>query len=606
MKRKSLQRRLTCMLLCAAVLCFAACGRNSYHPTPGEDLPQTPFSVVPTSEADEADALSLVLPFNAVYRYFGGSETEDLRVYRFGNEPTYFEWMARKLAWTRDDAYLGELKEKIVSFPQTDNGYLWSWGTSVYWPTGNGELHYDGLFRYVSAVAEILRWTGDLSFLEAVDGTTYGDDKAVDASEGRTVYEKCAAALSYAKNLLRGETGVITLTEASAFLADGITRFDLNEDGKTVWNNTGKAGSSSSNYWDNLCFGNQDAYETALYYHALRDMADIERMRRNPAGAAACEETAKTVRAAFNETFWSEETGRYIACVDTDGRRRDPGLTFLNTEALCYGLGDAEKAEKIFSWIDGERIIPGDTLTGASVLSYTQVLNRALDRKEILQEYRFAPVTNTVSIEALSGDGVPWWFSLEGAINVGKDGNAAFGKHLENGGYIFYTVYYELSARAEYLGARSVARRAQELNDVYRYNGFDSDVGGWVEGLVGEFPENGLVSRVFLSSLAGVTAQADGLTVAPRLPASVKSFGVHALRYRGADAELEVEKNGLSLLSSSALSGTLRFYPANAGTYTVVLPDADGKEKEFPFAVASGEPLEIALTGSTAVTIKIS
>ncbi len=601
MKRKRPLTNGFILLLVLMILFSSACSKEGYQPTPGEALPETPFYAQP--DADGGDVSALVLPFNAVFKYFGGSDEENSRVYRFGNEPTYYEWMALKLAWTRDDAFLRELQDKIVSCPQTDNGYLWSWGTSTYWPTGKGDLHYDGLFRCVSAVAEILVWTGDLSFLDEVDGTTFGESTALDASRGRTVYEKCVLAMEYAERLLHGDTGVITLTEESAYLADGKTRFDKNEAGDCVWNNTGRAGSAPSNYWDNLCFGHKDAYETVLYYHALKNMADVERMRQNAAGVQKYEALAKTVHAAFDKTFWSEETGRYIACVDADGKRWDPGLTFLNTEALCCGLGDAEKAKRIFSWIDGERIVPGDTLTGKEILSYTGVVNRAYGWKTLREAYAFAPVSNTVSIEDLSGDGTPWWFSLEGAIKVGEGGNAAYGKHLENGGYIFFPVYYELTARAKYLGTESVAGRVRQLEAVYRLNGFDSDVGTWVEGLTGEFPESGIVSRVFVSSLAGVTADAEGLRVAPRLPDGVEAFGVKELRYRGVDAELEVRKGGLTLTAASALSGKLRYFPEKEGTYTVSLTYADGAEKTDARSVSGGMALEIALRDVVAVRI---
>ena len=192
--------------------------------------------------ADAAAAEDLALAFNAVYRLFGGVDTEHCLVFRHGNEPTWYEWMAMKTAWCRDKDYIRAVKDKIRDFPQTDNGYLWSWGTSPYWPTGDGALHYDGLFRYVAAVAEFLRWSGDTAFLDETDRTTCGTDKAVDASEGRTVYEKCRKAMQYALHELNGKDGVITITEKSAFLADGVTRFDIGENGDYVWNNTGRAG----------------------------------------------------------------------------------------------------------------------------------------------------------------------------------------------------------------------------------------------------------------------------------------------------------------------------------------------------------------------------
>ncbi|MBQ9880725.1 MAG: hypothetical protein IJM45_09870 [Clostridia bacterium] len=544
--------------------------------TPGEPPEQSPFSCVPETDADASAAEDIALAFNAVYRLFGGVDTEHTLVFRHGNEPTWFEWMALKTTWCRDEAFLRGVKDRIRDFPQTDNGYLWSWSDSPCWHSGNGVLHYDGLFRYVAAVADILRWAGDTSFLDETDGNTYGGDLSVDASLGRTVYEKCALAMSYAENELYGGSGIITLTEKSAYLADGVTRFDIGADGTPVWNNTGRAGSSPSNYWDNLCFGNQDAYETALYYHALCAMRDIELMRGDAEAAAQCEALAAKVKQRFDEVFWNRCTGRYIACVDVDGKRWDPGLTFLNVEALAYGLGDAEKAKRIFSWLDGERIVPTDSLRGKQITDYALFLNRNCGVGTAWKPMPFAPATNTVSIEKLSGLGEPWWHSLDGAITTGFRSNAFYGQHLENGGYIFYPVFYELTARGMYLGADSVKRRARELAEVYRFNGFDSDVGGWAEGLTGEFPESGIVERAFISTLTGVEASVDGLTVRPGVPSGIKTLGVDALRFRGVPIEVTVGADELTLTSESALSGVLRFYPSAAGEYAVSVTSADG------------------------------
>ena len=592
-----MKQRIFCALLAALMLLSAAACGDRYRPAKGEALPQSPFSVTPANKS------KLALPFNAVWRLFGGTDTEHCLVYRFGNEPTYYEWMARKIAWTDDTQYLGELKAKIIGFPQTDNGYLWSWGTSVYWPTGKGELHYDGTLRYVSAAAEILRWTGDIAFLDETDGDTYGEDRLKDASEGRSVYEKCKAAMAFAANEMDGKNGVITLTEKAAFLADGVTRFDRNAEGELVWNNTGLPGSASSNYWDNLCFGHRDAYETALYYHALKDMADIERMRGDTAAAESYETAAATVHAAFDETFWDEEKGRYIACVDAGGTRRDPGLTFLNTEALAYGLGDAEKAERIVAWLDGERTVEGDTLTGREIYDYAAVLNRVLGGKTVTKTLYFAPVTNTLRIEDVSGTDTPWWFSLEGAINVGEGGNAAFGRHLENGGYIFYTVYYELTARATYKGAGDVQRRAKELAAVYRFNGFNSDEGLWAEGLTGEFPENGLVSRVFVTSLAGIDASADALEIRPALPKGVKTLGVQRLAYRGSPLTATVGTNTLTLTAQTPLRGTLRFCPQTPGEYTAVLTDANDNQTKRSVSTDENGYIPLTMDGYTEIKI---
>ena len=597
--------RLFSIFLTFSILFATLVRKQSSTPafTPGEDLPETPFYCVPQTEADAAAAADLALAFNAVYRVFGGVETEHLLVSRYGNEPTWYEWMAVKTAWCRDEELIRGMKDRIRDFPQTDNGYFWSWGDSPCWHTGNGALHYDGLFRYVAAVAEYLRWSGETSFLDETDTNTYGTDRAVDASEGRTVYEKCVLAMRYAYNELDGKNGLITITEKSAYLADGVTRFDIGTDGTPVWNNTGRAGSSPSNYWDNLCFGNQDAYETALYYNALNAMRDIELMRGDTEAAADCARLAVKVKENFDKVFWNPVTGRYIACVDVDGKRWDGGFTFLNVEALAYGLGDAKKAERIFSWLDGERIVLTDSLRGSEIMDYAVFLNRNLGPGTVKGKMPFAPAANTLSIERLSGLGEPWWHSLDGAINTGVDGNAFYGEHLENGGYIFYPVYYELAARQMYLGADSVLKRARELADIYRFNGFDSSI-SWAEGLTGVFPESGVVSRAFISSLAGITATVDGLTVCPDVPSGIKTLGVDALQYRGVPITVSVGEEGLVLTAEAALSGVLRYAPPTAGEHTVTVAAADGSVRTQTLTANASGFIETDLAGAVSVVIK--
>lgn len=573
-----MKKRITALALCLAlVLTLASCGEK-YEVTCGERLPQTPF-YAELSAGGESDA---ALFFNAVYDRFSCAGGTNALVQRFGNEGTYFEWMADKMMWTADDGYKQELKEKIRNYPQTDNGYFWSWGDSTYWPTGDGSMHYDGIFRYIAAVYDIVRWENSLDVLSLCDDNTVGDNTALDASNGKTVYEKCRLAMDYALNVLDGKNGAITITEKSIYLADGKTRFDINPDGKTLWENTGCYGSGSSNYWDNLCFGNLDAYETALFYHALDGMANIEEMRGEKKNAASYRKLMVLVHEKFDEYFWNPETGRYIACIDTEGNKHDFGLTFLNTEALTYGLGDKEKAKLIFEWLDGERTVAGDTITGSAITDYGEVINTALGKEVITEDYEFALRTNTLAIEEKqSKDGEYWWFSLNGGINVGEGENAAFTHHLENGGYIFYTLYYELTARAMYQSADSVLKRAEALAKVYLYNGFDSDVGDWVEGLDGEFPENGLVCVPLLAEIIGIKPQKDTLFIEPAaLGENFNSLGIDGFVYAGKTVSAELRKDGFTLKSADSLYGikNLVFKFADGTDFEFVQLDKNGDE----------------------------
>ena len=96
----------------------------------------------------------------------------------------------------RDKSYIGELKAKIKDFQQTDTGFLWSWSTYPYWQVGDTyAIHYDGTFRYISAVYDIISWENSTRTLSQQDSSTFGSDTALDASKGKTIYEKTAAAM---------------------------------------------------------------------------------------------------------------------------------------------------------------------------------------------------------------------------------------------------------------------------------------------------------------------------------------------------------------------------------------------------------------------------
>ena len=522
---------------------YASCIGIPFGHTPGKNY-KAPFSTSSCS----IEAKEVVRMFNGVYNLFGTDEDTSL-VYRFGNESVYFGWMAKRAMWTSDEAFKDELKQKIVFYPQTDNGYLWSWATTTYWPTGAGNMHYDGQFQFINAVSEIISWENSVDFLYSVDGDTYGSDTAIDASKGRSVYDKCVSAMDYAINILDGSSGIITITEKSVYLSDNETRFDINEDGEKLWNNTGCYDSSSSNYWDNFCFGNIDAYETMLFYEAVNSMCTIEKALGHDDKAEEYEALSKKIHTAFDETFWDSDKGRYIGCIDTEGNHHDYGFTFLNTYAVAIGLGDSEKAESIFSWINGERIVDGDTKTGRDIIDYSDFLNDNLGKKILRIERPFVPRSTTVSIESKAQGKSCWWESLENQILAAKGENAEYGKHLENGGYIFWTLYYELSAYCRYGLTDLFWERLSEISEIYSFNGFNSDINMWAEGLIGEFPENGIVNRLMLSNIMGISADYGYLVISPSIPKKFKTLSIDRFVFGGQSFSAEISKNSVTIES---------------------------------------------------------
>lgn len=569
---------------------------------------------------DKNDSVAYVS--NAMWHMFGLVDDGQGLVYRFGNEPTWYEWMSEKMMWSGNTGYINELKGKLRSFPQVSTGYMWSWGTYPYWQVGECySIHYDGTFRYIAAVYDVISWEGNTDFLYLTDNDTAGGQYAsIDASNGRTVLDKVEACMSYILNYLHGKDGYILLTEESTYLnADGSERFDYVIDtGKNCWNNTGKDGASASNYWDNLPFGGYDGYSNALFYNALHSMAGIYRMLggENVAKAKELEALAETVKAKFNELYWSESTGRYVACIDSDGRKVDYGLTFHNFEIMKYGLADATKAKSIFDWIDGDRVINGEDRTGADILSYGQAIQKAITRQQLedleAKGLRLAAVTNTISINNLENKKlrVAWWHGPT-AINVWS--NASYGRHLENGGYIFYPVFYELMARTEYEGAQSTTDRLADIAKVYEYNRLVSDLtakggGSWLEGLNGEFPESGLVPATYTYSLVGVTAEHDGLHIAPTFNNVYEFMGVRQVRYNGKSYDIRVNRDASCVITvtDGAVDMTLKYTPERFSDtlYTVTVINSDGTTVSNVISPVNGVvTAELSYEGVTSVTI---
>lgn len=534
---------------------------------------------------------------NAMWDMFGSITDGQNLVIKFGNEATWFKWLAEKIMWSGDTGYINQLKSKMIDYPQVDNGFIWSWTTTTYWTVANvNSLHYDGTFRYISAVYEIISWENSTEFLEQQDTSQYGSDSALDASKGKTVYEKTKAAMDYILNNLKGEKGYIQITEDSVIMKDGVSKF-FDE-----WDNTGKFASGSSNYWDNLCFGNFDAYENALFYEALEAMAGIERMRGATAEAEKYETLMATVKSKFDELYWNSDTGRYIGTIDTDGVKHDYGLTFLNFEALKYGLGDADKAKSVLDWVDGVRTVTGDTVTGKKVLSYSDIINTFY--KEVGSPERIpsglvlAPRSNTVAFESKGVNNKSWWHNPAGLIS--EFSNARYNVHLENGGYIFYTVYYELMTRAKYQGADSVVKRLQQIAEVYKYNKLNTDIGGWLEGLCGEFPESGLVPCAYLYALCGIRPELGALTVAPQFGTAYSTLGVQKVVYGGKSYAIETKKDGSATIKSTGVDMTLKYKPTTGKTVTAVCKNNVGTTvKTVSADVDSNGYATLDLTGLT-------
>lgn len=437
-----------------------------------------------------------------------------------------------------------------------------------------GRVHWwstdDDVFANGQAYANGEPVAGDRSLRVRLSGQ---DPFNTDVSQGKTVWEKVRDAMTYLEEDLGG--------------ADGLVVIDNGE-------NDGTRHGEPSNYWDNLRMGYVEPYTNVYYYGAVRAMADLYWLRGDDERAAHYDRLAHTVREQYQRTFFDRKAGRFVSTIDVNGEVRDFGLTFLNTEAIAYGLATDQQAEQILSWLDGTRTVHGDRSTGRDIYYYT-----------------VAPRANTIAIEDA---GQPyWWNDVGGPISL--DGPAAWDEHLENGGFILYTAFYDILARHRTRGIDDAFARMQTIADEYavdelkrrRLNSFGAD---WRLGTTGPFPESGLVPASFVYTVLGVDASATGLRIAPDLPTGMRHALVEDVSYRGRTYDISVHADEAITLTTDEPGIdrlALRIDNLTAGQQlTVTVTDPNGAERDAYARVvdgAGGVSLDLKLAGATRVTI---
>ena len=284
-----------------------------------------------------------------------------------------------------------------------------------------------------------------------------------------------------------------------------------------------------NNYWDLLPFGGMDALATIYHLDAIRKWSDVEcaieshpewqiPVARESMRSTDLELLANEIQQVASQFFWNPEAGRFIGWQDTEGKRHDYGFTFVNTEAIYYGLATKDQARQIYDWLDGHREIEGDTSRGADVY-----------------HWRFGPRSTTKrNIEtymwAWTGpESIPW------------------GGQVQDGGAVLGFSYFDLMSRIDTNGPEDAWQRLQkiiqwyaEVQDEGGYRAYYAKPGrgtlqgGGPAGGLGmdqEFMESVLVPQVMLYGFLGCKPLADGLVIQPNLPASWPEFQITRIQY---------------------------------------------------------------------------
>ncbi len=395
---------------------------------------------------------------------------------------------------------------------------------------------------YLQGCDDYLRWTGDLDFL-------------------RRNVQRMRLALAWAlREFQVAEKEVVTTTWIGH---DG-------RSGHVIHGETGRRTlrpgvGVGNNYWDLLPFGGEDALATIYYFDVLRRMAALERqIARNPAwnipggplqfDPAELVELSETMQEAGNERFWNAETGRFAGWRTADGSLPDYGFTFVNNEAVYFAFAGQAQSRSIREWLDGRRVVAGDTSTGADIY-----------------HWRFGPrATTRRNVETYF-----WGWSDPASI--------AWGGQVQDGGAVLGFSFHDLMARIEVNGPENAWQRLQEILAWYGeveaaggYRKYYSDKsrgtlqGGGTAGGLGldaEFFESVLVPQVVLQGFLGFRPRLDGCLIAPRLPASWPSLTVRDIRLHDVTVDVTAERGKLRVVTRGTAARPLQlFTPGNEGS----------------------------------------
>jgi len=388
---------------------------------------------------------------------------------------------------------------------------------------------------FIRGCTAYFEWTGDLSFLRR-------NINRMRTALRYVMTEHQALERKYVYNTWVGH--------------DGRSGIKLTEKGKQILPGHGVG----DNYWDLLPFGSKDAYATILYYDALLNMARLERAIIDhpewnvPRGVPALDpdqlvKHAAEVKKVGNNLFWNPKTGRFINCIDADGKIHDYGYTFLNCEAIYYDFATPEHAQSIMDWLSGRRKVDGDTAQG-----------------EDIYHWRFAARSTTKRnteyyVWVWSGpETIPW------------------GGQVQDGGAVLGWSYHDLMARIKTLGPDDAWKRLQEIvkwfEEVQAAGGYRKYYDGKREGTLQgcgtpgglgldcEFFESVLVPTVMLDGFLGFKPDTDGFTVDPKLPSSWRELTIDRIRFHDLTLKIRATRDAIEITSDAQ---TARPYAARKG-----------------------------------------
>ncbi|MCY1047372.1 hypothetical protein OV208_39100 [Corallococcus sp. bb12-1] len=477
----------------------------------------------------------------------------------YGANTAWNEWDALKFAWTNDynarNTVVGFVQGSLVNgvttpanpSPSLDQptGYVWSWqptGDVLSWkerwpddcvtpqnPTPSprckrahervGSFHYDQVPAYINGIHLLYLWTRDATFLTTM------------LPRAEIVMDQ------YLLGTMQGASGLL--------ITPGLE-------------NQGDAFGRPSTYMDQIRSGHKDGLVNASFYSALLAMGDLEEAAGNATKALTYRNRAATFPAQYRAELWTGN--RYAGWRDVNDVRHDAGYTYVNLPALVRGLPTPADAERVLAWLDAP-VSP--TERGAhigSTSAYQSV---------------FAPRANTSPVVTTEWD---FWSNPDPdplTPEYTEIDPRRFGSHFQNGGTFLWVAYYDIMARLRYRHAddaltkyqRMLTRMTRDPNSLAFCDGFlwcsgplwhqnsFGELNGEV-GVNGEFSESGLAVLPLLYGFMGVSADLQGLHVAPELPTALISASTAGVDYRGSSRTIRVSRGQLVEHQSEVIEAT--------------------------------------------------
>lgn len=565
---------------------------------------QSPFY---TSLASQFDA-----DLNNMWKIYGEVSDGSNTVHGLNgwNTPDYFALVSPKFMWTTSTLdYQQALRQKMRDYPMApgnspDRGYFWSWTTFDGWAS-NGGRNYTMNSGYIIALYNYYLWTKDETIFNDLDQTTISVAQANQSFEADKKKHKMAISLSFPDNVDISEGK--TVLEKARMAMKALLKEHNGENGLLIINDPRADGTLNglpTNYADNYLDGYKSAYNNIYFYRALIAMAGIEKALGNNDDSNYYQNLASQVKENFNNVFWHGYFHRYINTIDKNGRGWDFGSTYLNLEAIFSGLANPDQINEIYSWLDGTRIIDDDTSKGADIYS----LN-------------WAPRWNTRSIESVPVDNKYWWWAIPQADENGNptgkfyctvgpltasvtgSSTCSWGEHQTNGGAIFFPSFYDVVNRARYKGADNGWERLNKIMDEFHKDQLKRDPKNnagakWKWGIIGEFPESGLVPTSFIYGFIGLDPQLDGLHVKPNLPSSLNFAGVKNVNHWGNVYEIKVDRSyQKATIEKISFNNFKVIVPANAA---IIIANGEIYQSELDF----NNDLELDFNNDFSVDIK--